>query len=278
MARYTIAINVEKCTGCHSCFLACKDEFAGNNYLPISAAQPVTGDQWLRIEELEQGTGTKVKVDYMPVMCQHCEQAPCMDQSGAVYRRNDGVVIIDPVKAKGRKDIVASCPYGAISWNEEASLPQKCTLCAHMLDGGEKTTRCVECCPTGALVFGDMDDPDSEISALLAAKGGESYRPELSTKPSLKYVRLPKPFVAGEVLLSDRPNDCVKGVKLTLITQASDVVAQTTTDFLGDFEFRNLAKDADYVLRVEHPGYFSRELPVRISNSRNLGEIILSVK
>ena len=72
MARYGIAINVERCTGCHSCFLACKDEYVGNDHLPLSAAQPMSGHEWLRVVEVEHGGGTKVKVDYVPTMCQHC--------------------------------------------------------------------------------------------------------------------------------------------------------------------------------------------------------------
>ena len=97
MARFGIVLDVEKCTGCYACFLACKDEFVGNDYLPTSAAQPSTGKSWLYIEEIEHGSGTKVKVDYVPIMCQHCENAPCIASDGAVYRRRDGIVIIDPV-------------------------------------------------------------------------------------------------------------------------------------------------------------------------------------
>ena len=276
MARYAIAIDIEKCTGCHSCFLACKDEFAGNAYLPHSAAQPATGQQWLTIKEVEQGSGTRVKVDYVPVMCQHCTKAPCLDASGAVYRRPDGIVIVDPVKAKGRKEIAASCPYGVISWNEEAALPQKCTLCAHMLDAGEKTTRCSECCPTGAMVFGDLDDPSSKISVLLAAKKSESYRPELGTEPAVRYFSLPKPFVAGEVVLANRPGECATGLALTLTAKATGAVANATTDFLGEFQFTGLAQGAEYVLRVSSPGYASREIPVRADAGTNLGEVVLS--
>jgi len=284
MPRYAIAIDVEKCTGCHSCFLACKDEFAGNDFLPTSKAQAADGQQWLRIEEIEHGAGTKVKVDYLPVMCQHCEgeDAPCIlpNNQGAVYRRDDGIVIIDPEKARGRRDIVDSCPYGVVSWNQESDLPQKCTLCAHLLDAGEKTVRCVECCPTGALVFGDLDDPHSEVSRLLAAALGrvESLRPELGTKPTTKYLGIPKPFIAGEVLLADRSGECVQGAKVTLEAKDSGKTIETTTDFLGDFEFKNLARDKEYVVKAEFPGYFPQEIVVRTSGSQNLGEVVLVAK
>ena len=92
-----------------------------------------------------------------------------MAQNKAVYRRQDGIVMIDPVKAKGQKQIVTACPYRVIEWNEEKQIPQKCTFCAHLLDKGEKEPRCVESCPTGALVFGDLDDPKSEVAKLMAS-------------------------------------------------------------------------------------------------------------
>jgi len=180
----------------------------------------------MRIEEVEYGAGTKVKVDYIPIPCQHCENAPCIqpNNQGAVYRRPDGIVLIDPAKAKGRKEIVDLCPYGAIYWNEELKLAQKCTLCAHMIDKGEKTTRCAESCPTQALLFGDLDDPKSPISIMLAEKAGkvESYKPEYGAKPAMKYVALPKPFIAGEVLLADKPGETAIGAKVTL--QAKEIV------------------------------------------------------
>jgi len=112
--------------------------------------------------------------------------------------RGDGIVIIDPNKPRGGKEIVSSCPYGAISWNEVLSLPQKCTLCAHMIDGGERTVRCVETCPTSGMVFGDVDDPASAISQFIREREAqvESYRPEFGTQPAIQYIGLPKPFLA----------------------------------------------------------------------------------
>jgi Fe-S-cluster-containing dehydrogenase component len=282
MARYAMAVDIDKCTGCHACFLACKDEYVGNDYLPVSAAQPESGHKWLRIREIEHGTGTKVKVDYMPIACQHCEEAPCMlaGPEGAVYRRPDGIVIIDPEKAKGCKEIVSACPYDAIFWNQEKSLPQKCTLCAHMLDSGEKTVRCTEACPTGALVFGDLEDARSAIMTLLAAKAEqvESFKPEFGAKPVTKYISLPKPFIAGEVLLSGKQGECVRGAKVTLQAKEEKNILATETDFLGDFEFKGLARDTDYILRAEYEGYCVKELTVRTNASQNVGELVLSAK
>ena len=282
MARYGIAVDVEKCTGCYSCFLACKDEYVGNDYLPLTAAQPAAGHQWLRINEVEYGAGTKVKVDYIPILCQQCEEAPCMlaDGQGEVYRREDGIVVIDPEKAKGHREIVDACPYGVIFWNEEKDLPQKCTFCAHMLDAGEKDVRCAESCPTGALVFGDLDDSGSKVSQVLKAKKGkvESFKPEFGTKPVVKYISLPKPFIAGEVLLSDKSGECPRGAKVTLQAKGEKKILVTETDFLGDFEFKGLARDTDYILRAEHEGYIAKELTVRTSASLNVGELVLIAK
>ena len=193
MARYGMLINIDKCNGCYNCFLACKDEFAGNDYLPISAAQPGEGKSWMRVTEKERGSVPKVKVDYIPLPCLHCADAPCVNKSTdkSVYRRPDGIVLIDPEKAKGKKEILASCPHRVIYWNEEKSLPQKCTFCAHLLDMGWKEPRCVEACPDEALVFGDLDDPASEISRLIAASKTEELNPGFALKPSVRYIDLP---------------------------------------------------------------------------------------
>ncbi len=282
MARFGLAVDIEKCTGCYSCFLACKDEHVGNDYLPISAAHPPSGHKWIRINEIERGTGTKVKVDYVPIMCQHCEDAPCIlpDNRGAVYRRDDGIVIIDPEKAKGRREILDACPYRVIFWNQETNLPQKCTLCAPRLDAGEKDVRCAEACPTQALVFGDLDDPASRVSQMLKAKAGkvESFKPEFGAKPVTKYIALPKPFIAGEVLLSDKQSECLKGAKVTLQATEEKRTVVTETDCFGDFEFKGLARDTDYMLRAEYDGYFAKELMVRTNASQNVGEIVLTAK
>lgn len=280
MARYGLAINVERCTGCYNCVLSCKDEFAGNDYLPLSAAQPDGGLPWIRLQEIEHGTGSKVKVDYIPMLCQQCEDAPCITSDGAVYRRSDGVVIIDPARAKGRKEIVDSCPYGAIHWNEASQLAQKCTLCAHMTDKGENTTRCVEACPTQAMAFGDLDDPSSPVSQVLKAKQEkvECFKPEFGTKPAVRYIGLPKPFIAGEILLDGKDGECAKGVKVVLIAKTGDRAVTTETDFLGDFEFKGLAAGAEYVIRAECEGYLAKELTVRTDKSVNVGELVLTIK
>ena len=279
VARYALLCDVEKCTGCYACFLACKDEHVGNDHGSY-AAPASEGQKWIDVKEIEYGTGDKVKVDYIPVMCQHCSAPACAKDApeGAVYTRQDGIVLIDPQKAKGAKIIVDNCPYGAVYWNDELELPQKCTLCAHMLDSGAGTTRCVECCPTGALVIGDIDNPESDVSKLSARLGGclESYKPMFGTHPQVKYCALPKPFIAGELAFSDRIDEPASGIHIKLISMNFGKTRETVTDAFGDFIFKRLQSGGEYTLRINTPGYLKVENRIRLNAAQNLGTIMLS--
>lgn len=274
MPRYGLLIDCKKCTGCYNCFLTCRDEFAGNPYPGYSAAQPMTGMNWIKPIEKERGQYPKVKVVYIPVTCMHCDDATCvaMAKDGAVYKRPDGIVMIDPEKAKGQKDIVDTCPYRVIEWNSEAQVPAKCTLCAHMLDQGEKQPRCVESCPTGALVFGDLDDPDSEISKLMADAQPEVMRPEFGLNEKVTYIDLPKKFVAGTVFLADKGEAAV-GAKVNLT--GGGATQETVTDGWGDFEFERLEDNTAYTVKIELDGYADKELEAITRKDINLGDIAL---
>ncbi len=274
MARYGMVIDIAKCSGCYNCFLACKDEHCGHDYPGYSAAQPMTGQFWMNIIEKERGQYPKVKLAYIPVPCRHCEDAPCVRSArdGAVYRRPDGIIIIDPEKAVGQEQIVSSCPYGVIYWNEEKNLPQKCTLCAHLLDEGWKEPRCVEMCPTGALAFGDLDDPDSEVSRLIASGAAESLHPEYGLKERVVYTGIPKKFVAGTVVCGDT-DECTEGAAVTLTGNGKQTTIKT--DIFGDFEFEGLADNADYTVKIEAKGYKPKEMPVKTTADVYLGIIML---
>ena len=278
MARYSIAVDVSRCDGCGSCWIACKDEFALNDHLPLSKATPMMGQTWLTLKEVEQGENTKVKMDYIPVMCQHCENMVCAEGApeGAVYKREDGIVIFDPEKCKGLKDIVEKCPYHAVYWNEESQIPQKCTMCAHMLDNGEVTTRCVESCPTQAIFFGDLDDPESAISKFIKERGDDfgPYLPELGTKPAILYKELPQVFVTGEVMV-EGCDDCVEGAKVVIKNAATGETRETTTDFFGDFEFKFLEKDAEYEVTCSYDGYKEKTVKVKLDQAKDLEVITL---
>src|SRR5450759_249381 len=131
MKKWNMVVDVALCHDCNNCFLSCKDEYVGNDFKGYSAAQPWFGQRWMNVERKERGQYPMVQVAYLPLPCQHCDNAPCLTKDGAVYKRKDGLVLIDPKKAHGRKEILDSCPYGVIYWNDDQGIPQKCTGCAH---------------------------------------------------------------------------------------------------------------------------------------------------
>jgi Fe-S-cluster-containing dehydrogenase component len=275
MPRYSILIDISKCNGCYNCFLACRDEYFENEYSGYSAAQPLDGQFWMQVKEVERGAYPRPKLAYIPTPCMHCASAPCIEaaQNGAVYRREDGIVLIDPEKAKGQEAVAAACPYRVIFWNAETGLPQKCTMCAHRLDQGEKMPRCVESCPTGALLFGDLDDPNSEIAKSAGQAGVEEMRPEFRTEPLVKYIGLPKRFVAGEVVLADNTGECAQGVMVSITGDGVDM--ETQTDLFGDFEFEGLEQNKTYCISFQTDGYAGRQVTFTTLKDVNLGEIVL---
>ena len=273
MTRYGMVMDVTRCNGCYNCFLACKDEHCGQAHPGYAAAQPMTGQSWIRVTEHERGQFPKVKVDYTVVPCLHCEDAACVAATpdGAVYERADGIVLVDPEKAAGQPDLVQSCPHGLISWNEATQVAQKCTLCAHLLDAGCKEPRCVEACPTGALLFGDLDDPQSEVARAFAE--AEELRPEYGLAGKVRFIGLPAEFVAGCVVFGDS-DACAVGATVTLVGD-DGVATSTTADSFGDFIFEGLPKDASYTVTAAAHGYAPSTSRVTTRTSINLGDIVL---
>ena len=274
MARYGMIIDISKCTGCYNCFLTCRDEFAGNDYPGYTAPQTMSGMNWMKLMERERGQYPRVKIAYTPVTCMHCEEASClkMAKDQAIYRRPDGIVIIDPIKAKGQKELVNACPYRVIEWNEEQQLPQKCIFCAHMLDKGEKVPRCVENCPTGALVFGDLDNPQSEIAKIAASGKTEILHPEYGMKEKVSYLNLPKKFIAGTVIYGDI-DECASGLKVTL--SGNGETREARTNGFGDFEFEGLAENTAYTVKLDASGYRAKSVKATTQKDTYLGEIVL---
>jgi Fe-S-cluster-containing dehydrogenase component len=275
MANYAMVIDIDICNGCYNCFLSCKDEYSGNDFPPFSLALPEAAKPFLVVKEVERGRCPKVKVDYVPIPCQQCAHPACIEKSpqGAVYMRPDGIVMIDPEKAKGRREVVNACPHRLITWNEEGDVPQKCTFCAHLLDAGWKAPRCVTACPSGALVFGDLDDPESEVSKLSAKAKVEPLSPTFNLAPKVLYLGLPKKMITGEVVLGDRQDVCAADVAVTL---NGDAVTRTVkTNYMGDFEFDGLDGNAAYTLSISHAGYADRKIPVKTYTDVDVGEIML---
>jgi Fe-S-cluster-containing dehydrogenase component len=273
MTRYGMVIDVTKCNGCYNCFITCKDEHCEIDHKPYAIGQPLTGQTWMKVIEKERGRYPKVKVDYIAIPCMQCEEPACaVADPKAVTKRKDGIVIIDPGKAVGNKDVVTHCPYRAVYWNEEKQVGQKCTFCAHLLDKGWKEPRCVEACPTGALIFGDLDDPNSEVATLVASGRTEAFGP-YGLEEKVRYIGLPNEFVAGAVVFGDK-DECAKGVTVTLVGP-DDAAATTVTDGFGDFEFEDLPANTAYTVKIAAAGYAAKEIPVKTSRSVYLGDIIL---
>ena len=184
MTQYAIATDLNRCVGCLSCMVACK---AVNN-VPI-------GSYWnkvLRIgPSLKEGATSSHdgEMYYLPVSCQHCDNPECVSvcPTGASYKRDDGVVLVDHSKCIGCQYCVMACPYGVRAYDtgKDKGVIEKCTMCAHLIDKGEKPA-CVKHCPGQARKFGDLDDPQSDVSKLRAAK--KTYKlKDVGNHPGVDY-------------------------------------------------------------------------------------------
>ena len=261
--RYMV-IDVGLCHDCNNCFIACKDEFVMNDWMPHSKAQPRHGPRWMNIERKERGQFPRIDCAFLPMPCQHCEDASCAKAfPGCVEKRGDGIVLINPVKSKGEKGMVDSCPYGAIYWNENEDIPQKCTMCAHLLDNGWDMPRCVHSCPTGAMAFYTVDA--AEMDSIIAEEKLEQYRPEHETSPNVYYKNLykfTKCFITGGVL---KNGDCLEGAAVAL---KGDATAEQVTNYFGDFKFDSLLPGT-YTIVVNGKDIKT----VTINESLNVGNI-----
>ena len=198
--RWGMAIDLKRCTGCQACTVACKAE----NGTP-------RGVFWTRVLEKEEGTYPLAYKVFMPLRCNHCSEPPCVEvcPTGASHVRDqDNLVLVDQDMCIGCHSCVVACPYQVrfIPANDEgyygthttpyeevsyrkwqAGTAQKCTLCVHRIDEGLEPA-CVQTCPTRALVFGDLNDPGSEISRLIEERPRFRPRVELGTEPNVYYL------------------------------------------------------------------------------------------
>ena len=278
-AKWNLVVDVANCTNCNNCTLAVQDEHVGNAFPGYAAEMPKHGHRWIDITRRERGQGTMTDVGYLPTMCQHCDDAPCMAaaQDGAVTKRPDGIVVIDPDKSRGQKQIVDACPYGAVSWNEELDIPQAWFFDAHLIDAGWTEPRCVDVCPTGALRSLKVDD--AKMAKVAEDEGLEPLRPDLNTRPRVHYRNLwryAKCFIGGTVSAErDGVVDCVEGARVVL-RHAGEIVAETETDGFGDFKIDRLDPDSgDYTVELSVDGMGVERREVVLGESVNLGEIRL---
>jgi len=243
MSKWHLIVDVANCTNCNVCVLACHDEHVDNAFPGYAEEMPKHGHKWINIKSKERGSSPMMDIAFLPVLCQHCDDAPCISRArdGAVSKRADGIVIIDPVKAKGQKQIVDACPYGAIWWNEEKEIPQAWIFDAHLLDEGWKEPRAVTVCATGALRSVKMDDAD--FQKVIDTEDLEILHPEHGTRPRVLYrnlYRYTKVFIGGSVEAeADGKVDCIKGAHVAL-TKDGAKIDECFTDVYGDFKFDKL--------------------------------------
>lgn len=281
MKKWNLVIDVAECHNCNNCFLAVKDEYVGNDIPGYCASQPLHGHKWINILSRERGRAPMVDAAYVPTSCNHCDAAPCIEAGrGAVKKREDGIVLIDPEAAKGRRDLLGTCPYGAIWWNEERSLPQAWPFDAHLLDRGWSAPRPVQSCPTGAMQA--LKISDGEMAQRARREGLQTLRPELGTRPRIYYRNLHRytRLFAGGTVLGTRGGvvDCLAGARVELLKDGSTVAA-LDTDAFGDFKFDRLEPESGaYEVHVTHAGHRSAPVPFELrQESIVIGDILLQL-
>lgn len=182
--RYGLVIDLDRCTGCQTCAVACKME---HNLEQMSGIRVETIGGPGR--DTPSGEYPNFTMYYLPVPCMHCSEPPCLPAcpSDAIYRRQDGIVLIDEEKCDGCQQCLEACPYDALAYDAEKDKVWKCTLCAHRVDEGIEPF-CVSCCEMEAMFFGDIDDPTSHISQLAESKKAYVLKPEIGTGPAMRYI------------------------------------------------------------------------------------------
>jgi Fe-S-cluster-containing dehydrogenase component len=252
----------------------------GNAHSGYSAPHAAQGPGVIRIERRTRGATPMVDAAYVPRLCNHCDDAPCIRAAGdgSITKRDDGIVVIDPVKAKGRRDLVESCPYGAIVWNEQEQLPQSWFFDAHLLDAGAQAPRLVSVCPTQAIEAVKTDD-----AAMQQRATKEELRvlePQLGTRPRVWYRnlwRFDRCFIGGSASAQvEGVEECVEGASVELLRDG-EPAGRCTTDAFGDFRFDRLApRSGSYTVRISSDGR-QREIAVTLQDeSVYLGKLELA--
>ncbi len=178
-ARYGMLIDARKCIGCHGCSVACKAEFD----VPLGHTR-----SW--VEYIEKGDYPNVSRSFLPRLCNHCEEPSCVDvcPTNATYKRDqDGIVVVDPEVCIGCKYCIQACPYDARFLNPVTGAADKCDFCQHRVKNGVAPA-CVETCIGRARIFGDLNDPNSEIAQVMASNPVSVLRPGQGTEPNVYYI------------------------------------------------------------------------------------------
>ncbi len=195
-----LVIDLDTCVGCHACAVACKEWNTGGHSAPLPDRDPygahATGVWFNRIHSFEMGEGADCRTVHFPKSCLHCDEPACVEvcPTGASYKRaEDGIVLVNAETCIGCKLCAWACPYGAREFDDDAGVMKKCTMCIDRiynenLEERERVPACVSTCPTQARHFGDLADPNSAVSRLVAERGGVDLMPELGYRPVNKYL------------------------------------------------------------------------------------------
>ncbi len=197
-----LVIDLDTCVGCHACAVNCKQWNTGGDGAPLSDRQAYGADPmgtWLNRVHSYETEGSDLlagRTVNFPRSCLHCEDAPCVTvcPTGASFKRaDDGIVLVAEDLCIGCKLCSWACPYGAREYDYVSGVMKKCTLCVdriynETLPEEERVPACVATCPAKARHFGDLADPDSEVSLLVAARDGVALMPEMETRPVNRYL------------------------------------------------------------------------------------------
>ncbi len=195
-----LVIDLDTCVGCHACAVNCKEWNASGHSGPLSDFEPYQakpdGVWFNRIHSYEAGEGETGRTVHFPRSCLHCEEPACVTvcPTGASYKRaEDGIVLVNAEICIGCKLCSWACPYGAREFDEDEGVMKKCTLCVDRIYNDnlaepDRVPACVATCPSRARHFGDLGDPDSAVSHLVAERGGMELMPELGYRPVNRYL------------------------------------------------------------------------------------------
>ena len=274
MKKWNMIIDGSKCHNCYNCFVATKDEYVDNEFPGYTAPQPLHGHEWVDIERTESGQWPMVEAHYRPVMCNHCDDAPCMKAAtgDAIKNRDDGIVIIDPEKSRGQKQIVDACPYGAIYWNDELQIPQAWPFDAHLLDRGWKKTKLETVCPTG--VFESVKISDADMQKLAKDEDLKTLEPKSGAKPRVYYKNshlFDTCFLGGTVVTKDSGvEECVEGARIVAMTNDGEI-GRAESDVFGEFKISELPKNAGPITVQIERASTSVSVDVKFSESVYIG-------
>jgi len=180
MMRLALLVDVERCDGCSGCIVGCK------NWHGLPAGEPGR----VRLVDETVGTFPDVARWVFPVMCMQCENPPCVAvcRLDACFVNEAGIVLVDEDKCVGCELCTFACPYGARVMRKDGKVADSCNLCLDRIKAGEEPY-CVATCPTKALIFGDLDDPESEISRMIKQKNARPLKQKYGTRPKVLYTR-----------------------------------------------------------------------------------------